>query len=687
MADKIVLINAQKPITGNYTYLPKPAIADTPKLVVAKPTDTQVTTNIDTQLLVKVIVNNLGEEVLPNPYLFKRAQDYYIPIDTLAITFISVKLEQVNLTDQFARAVQYNRIFQNSVLAAESYTVTFGRNILESTQVIDTPQKSVQKIFFNTSAATDTPQIRYGKGLFNQITNNELVYVSVNKLIPEPVVSTDALTRVVDFKRSFADIADATDDFYGLTNADDDQTARVGKTLVTWLASTEVKSILMRVLKLDTASVLEQKQLWLNKPLISNLLQQDQTAASIGKILLTDFTNSDISSRNVGKVLLNTQQLIDIRQSDVFKVLASLSNTADLARFSTSKILQDNYSASDVLTRYWQAQRVFADTAQFGTGVNVEVIEFYIARKVNDSTTVSSQTTLNTDKILSSAYSVPDVFNRKVDYIRLFTDSFATTDDFFGAANVDDDQTARIGKNVLTWLSPAEQHSVFGLKVLNTQYFAAEQVRLRPTKVLQSAFGNTDQLSYTANKLLNSAGVTQDSQVFSVTKPLSSAFVSTDDFSRTVVYNRQPTDLSVASDVSSSLANKALTTQTTVGDVTTTQTDFKRILNSIVSNNELVASAIQAIKQDLIATPEQVRKRNTKVLATELSQQDVLQKTPNKALSSQSTTSDVFTFFKFGNRVFSEIATTNDSGVINNQSYFAESYVEPGYAGTNTNFS
>jgi hypothetical protein len=763
MADKIVLINAQKPITGNYTYQPKPAIADTPKLVVAKPTDTQVTTNIDTQLLVKVIVNNLGEEALPNPYLFKRAQDYYIPIDILAVTFISVKLEQVNLTDQFARAVQYNRIFQNSVLAAESYKITFGRNILESTQVTDTPQKSVQKIFFNTSAATDTPQITYGKGLFNQTTNSELIFADIYKVAAENAAISDTLTRIVDFKRSFAHIADATDDFYGLANADDDQIARVGKTLVTWLASTEVKSILMRVVKLDTASVLEQKQLWLNKPLINNVLQQEQTAALVGKSLLTDFTNSDISSRNVGKVLLNTQQLTEIRQSDVFKVLASLSNTADLAKFSTSKILQDSSSTSDVLSRYWQAQRVFADTAQFGTGVNVEVIEFYIARKVNDSTTVSSQTTLNTDKILSSAYSVPDVFNRKVDYIRLFTDSVATTDDFFGAANIDDDQTARIGKNVLTWLASVEQHSVFGSKVLNTQYFAVEQARLQLTKVLRNAFGNTDQLSYTANKLLNSAGVTQDSQVFNTTKPLSSGFVSTDDFSRTVVYNRQPTDLVIASDVSSSLANKALITQTTVGDftttqtdfkrilasagitqdlqvfntsktlssgfvstddfsrtifysrqltdlviasdvssslankalitqttvgdVTTTQTDFKRILNSIVSNTELVVSAVQAVKQDLIATPEQVRKRNTKVLATEFSQQDVLQKTPNKTLSSQSTTSDVFTFFKFGNRVFSEIATTNDSGVINNQSYFAESYVEPGYAGTNTNFS
>jgi len=154
-----------------------------------------------------------------------------------------------------------------------------------------------------------------------------------------------------------------------------------------------------------------------------------------------------------------------------------------------------------------------------------------------------------------------------------------------------------------------------------------------------------------------------------------------------VLYNRQPTDLAAAGEVSSKLADKGLVTNTTVGDTTTTQTDFKRILNSIISNTELVVRAIQATKQDLVILPEQVRKRNTKVLVTEFVQQDVLQKAPGKNLSSQSTTSDVLTFFKFGNRLFSEIATTNDGGVINNQGYFAESYVEPGYAGTNTNFS
>ena len=104
MADKIVLITAQKPITGNYTYQPKPATAEIPKLVVAKPPENN--------LLTKVIVTNMGEEVFPNPQLFKRVHDYYQVNDTVALTYRSVKFDQVALADQFSLVVQYRRVFQ-----------------------------------------------------------------------------------------------------------------------------------------------------------------------------------------------------------------------------------------------------------------------------------------------------------------------------------------------------------------------------------------------------------------------------------------------------------------------------------------------------------------------------------------------------------------------------------------------
>jgi glycerol-3-phosphate responsive antiterminator len=391
---------------------------------------------------------------------------------------------------------------------------------------------------------------------------------------------------------------------------------------------------------------------------------------------------ADTARYLLGKPLADSTLTAEQRASLLAKILAHSATFSEQKQVYLTKPLASGVTNTDVAIKTWLAQRQFSDLVDSSTQ-----IIFSANKQLQHGLVSTEQNQKRTVKSLLTVFGSIDQLFTQVDYKRSFLDFVASTDDFFGNANVDDDQTARVGKNVLSWLLPTEQHTTDVAKVLNTTYSALEQARLQPTKVLLSEFGNTDQLFYLAGKLLNSVGITQESQAFSVTKPLTSGFASTDAFNRTVLYNRQPTDLVAAGDVSSKLADKGLVTNTTVGDTTTTQTDFKRILNSTVSNTERVARGIQAAKQDLVILPDLVSKRNTKILASTFVQQDTVQKATNKALVSQSTTSDVLTFFKFGNRIFSEIAATNDSGVINNQSYFLESYVEPGYAGTDTYFS
>jgi hypothetical protein len=47
---------------------------------------------------------------------------------------------------------------------------------------------------------------------------------------------------------------------------------------------------------------------------------------------------------------------------------------------------------------------------------------------------------------------------------------------------------------------------------------------------------------------------------------------------------------------------------------------------------------------------------------------------------------DVLTFLKSSGYIFTDSIHSTDSGTINNQNYFASSYVTPGYAGTNVTF-
>jgi hypothetical protein len=243
MADKIVLITAQKPITGNYTYQPKPATAEIPKLVVAKPPEQPLVTGTENNLLAKIIVTNMGEEVFPNPQLFKRVHDYYQVNDTVTLTYRSVKFDQVAVNDTVT--LTYRSVFQELQVTSDSYKVfVVNKGVRDTAQLVDQNSKRVQKQFSNLFNTADVPQVTYGKNLLNTVSvTTELVKLAYKKAANDLVTSTDILNRTVNFNRSFADVVDATDDFFGDANIDDDQIAQVGKTLVSWLTSTDVRAV------------------------------------------------------------------------------------------------------------------------------------------------------------------------------------------------------------------------------------------------------------------------------------------------------------------------------------------------------------------------------------------------------------------------------------------------------------
>lgn len=683
MADKIVQVTAPKITATNVVYSPKVVDLPVPKLAVGNAQPVKITTSVENPRL-SGTVTNMGEDSVPNPYLFKRLNDAYTGTDTVSLRYLQTKFDEYAVSDLFSRVVDYRRVFQEAQVTNDSYKVFFvSKGLVTPIFTLDVPAKALAKPFVDLGTLLDAAALTVAKPIFSQVTySEELVKVAYLKASSEIVVSAEDFRRTVDYVRSFQSVVDATDDFFGTANADDDQIARVGKTLVNWVTSSEIRSIdVSKTLNTQTIA-LEQKSVNLAKPLVSYSSLSSQTALNFTKPLVSTGTLADLHKYLLGKNLVNTTTTADQHTSYASKVLV---DSSEIAEQKSAKLQKPLFSAtvnSDTVIKTWLAQRQFVDQTVTSSQISFE-FEQQLAQVFN----AAEQAQKNLGKTLASNGVFTDTLASQVNYKRGFTDFVASTDDFFGSANVDDDQTARIGKNLLSWLLPSDQHSVFGAKVLNTQYFAGEQARLQTSKVLSSDFNNTDRLSYTALKQLTDLSNTQDQTAFETAKTLSTGFTSTDNFSRLVAYNRQIANTTTSADTASKLASKATVSLTAASDQATTQTDFKRLLASLTSNTEQVTKTSRALKQDLVVLPEQVRKSNTKVLATTLVQQDVLQKAPNKAISSQSTTSDVLTFFKFGNRIFSEIAATNDGGVINNQGYFAESYVEPGYAGTNTYFS
>jgi dihydroneopterin aldolase len=684
MADKIVQVTASKIVVTNPVYSPKLVELPVPKLVVANAQPVAITTSVE-NLKLTGIVTNMGEGSIPNPFLFKRLNDEYTNTDVVSMQYLQTKLEQAITPDQFSRVVNYGRVFQEVQTPSDIYKIFFVNKVVATPLIsVDTPALTVIKPFKDFGRLLDVPAIVLGKTLSPQVAYiQELVNLAYLKNSNETVVSGEDFRRQVDFKRSFHNTVYATDDFLGNANIDDDQTARVGKTLVNWATSIDIHKVNASKSLITPTATSEQKSFALTKPPTSQSFLSSQTSLGFAKMLSSTSTPADQFNYQTGKALTNISAVGEQHTTQVLKLLVTQAESTEQKQVNLQKPLFSNTVNSDTVIKTWQAQRQFASQTNTGTHIS-----FGIGYRLLDNLVSSEQNQKSFEKALSTTFNPIDQINTQVDYIRSFLDLVNSTDDFFGSANIDDDQTARVGKHILNTLLPTDQHSIVSLKGLNTQYFAGEQARLQTSKVLSSTFSSTELAVYAAGKVLLSTSAAIEQQSFSTSKLLATVSTSTDTFSRIVSYNRQLTDLFITGNFVTKNINKELITPTTTTEQITTQTDFKRLLSNLINGTEQTAKISQTPKQELVLLQEQARKSTTKVLQTiVLQQEDLVQKIPKKTLLSQTNTGESIDFFKFGNRFFNEIATTNDSGVINNQGYFAESYVEPGYAGTNTNFS
>jgi hypothetical protein len=418
MADKIVLITAQKPITGSYTYLPKPAVVDTPNIVAAKPTDISVTAAADTSVQVSVVVTNMGEESLVNPSLFKRVSDFYELSDTVSLTYSQKKLEQVGTADDFTRTVQYGRVFPEYLTTGDSYKTFFNNKVLQNTVVsAETSFKQLSKIFTSEFTRTDVVNITYGKLVRDAANSNDTVYKYNNKGVVNVISSSDTFARVLNLKRNFADLIDATDDFYGAANIDDDQIAYVGKTLVNWATSSDIKSVVLNTYRYDTAAVTELNYFSLTKPLADVSTVTELIKLSPQKVLLDTFNSSDKASFVGNKVLLDVSGTADSKTVLYDKKLSDIGGLQDTFTYTGTKSLQDQYGVTDGFSSAWQAYRVLYDY----TG-NTQVVSFNIAPSLLSYTQATERTEISSSKELHDYYNTSDSLDIAVGYKRTFID-------------------------------------------------------------------------------------------------------------------------------------------------------------------------------------------------------------------------------------------------------------------------
>lgn len=754
MADKIVQVTAPKITATNVVYSPKVVDLPVPKVAVGSAQPVKITTSVENPRL-SGTVTNMGEDSIPNPYLFKRLSSDYLVNDTVSVTYKLTKLELASVSEEFTRVVDYRRRFEELLAPLDSYKVFFvGKGLVSSANSQDVLQVGFQKPQQDSVSVLDPKSIQLLKQLQSAYTTTEQFNLNYQKVSLETVTAGDVFSRVVNFTRNFESLADATDDFYGLANVDDDQTARFGKTLTSFtetatqytvvfgkslntgfIAQEQLTVDLTKPLNSQTTTDTENK-FTLTKPAVDLAEFATQQVFELGKLLdsqsvtntlLTLLANKAVNTQTTTSEVRTAQalkQLVDPAQAQsenkftltkpqtdlvsfasthtasTNKALVSYSNTDELVTFVANKQLLDstntdnivsilsdkhlatNFAAQDQFSRVWQAHKDFSSLTDSSS-----LTTFDVSSVLLDSVESTSTAAIQTAKQLATEFTLSDTFSRVVNYNRNLLDVVNSTDDFYGTANIDDDQTARFGKNVITILDTGDTKLFSATKVLSSQMFADEQTVLQAQKSLSSQALFEHQTSFSTGKTLQDLLGTPELVVKQTTKTLVSNFVAEDSASLQANYFRTLQEQAEIDDTSLKSLDKVVLDSATLDDSFSRVVDFNRALSSTATSTDLKSVQVTTQKQDSANATDVATKSGTKLLLDSANTRQLVQAAVEKGLISQASTGEFLSFFKYGNRFFNEIVLASNPGVINNQSYFLESYAEPGYVGTNTYIS
>ncbi len=745
MAEQSISITVPT-VTGN-----APQVTNTVTDVVVQNTVTNVVytdkvTDVASDAI-NVQTTGVGEEAVPNPNLFTRGQEYTTLADTFSKYSLKPRFDTFSTADAFSRLVNYRRPFEETQFASDSYQLAnVGKTVRDASTLTETFVKGYSKVTYDISSLADVSSLVFSKTLFDQVVQaDEVTKLTYQKVQPDQVFSADAFSRIVDYKRLFSDWIDATDDFLGEANIDDDQIATIGKNLVDYSTLGDLQFADTSIVKLDVTGLLDIAAISLAKPFADSVNNADQSSYFVSKVLSDTSILSDINVKLVSKGLVDVSSTQEERILAASKVLADTSNSSDEPSLTTSKTLSDQFTKYDVVTTVWNALRTFTELQ-----TTSELTTFDTSSTKLDVATTSEAISKLGTKLLTTEFTQTDLFSRTVSYVRSFDDQIDATDDFLGSANIDDDQIVTIGKNVVDYSITSELTRFDGTKLLIDSTALLNPINLNTSKILSDSFIGSDvtvlgpvkvvvDTTSTAEvvtsyfeKITIDLLMVADPASLTVSKPFSDTTGNTtDEFTRVIDYSRVFTELVdatddflgeatidddqivsfgknvvdylvlvdspqfdfsstrsdqyVVTDAAAKSSEKVLTTN--FGNSDTANFYTNKQLVDMVSYTEVIATSASKSLSDTANSSDTASTAAEKQVLDVFASTETSYRNAGKVASETLYTADVLTFLKYINPLLYETATAVDSGFINNQSYFAGTYVEPGYVGTNTYFT
>jgi hypothetical protein len=488
--------------------------------------------------LIKVVVTGLGEENIPDARLFKFLSDKF-GLSEQKLFQVFKNLSELNTTEE-----QVSKLLQKVLEDVTTNSDVFDRvwtafrTFADSTTNAELLNQDFEKVLSDVANAPDLLTSDVGKYLadITALANLSYAVILIGKNLQDQTIGfSDVLSTIVDFNRTFEDTVFTTDDFFGEANVDDDQIAQVFKVVLDWVVPEERFAVdVDKPDVVDLATLSEQAYLEPQLPKFDAVVNTDLQIALVDLSKLDQTSNSEqqifsvTKADRVDEVTVLEQASIDLVRPDITdQTTNSDLQTADVGQTSIDNFNTQNEQyyfdvdkpdIEDAAVVAEQVNKDFTRPAEDDQvsiaellltkliGLNINEIDYFLEDYVFDITDYTFKAVHARDQIT------------QIIITKEFEDLVDSTDDFFGEANVDDDQTATFDKVLADYItfSDAFERLVDYIRLFSETAALLEQVELDTNKVLVDQTANSEQTNFDSFKVTNDQATISETSVFDV---------------------------------------------------------------------------------------------------------------------------------------------------------------------------
>jgi hypothetical protein len=571
-----------------------------------------------------VKVTGMGEENVPDPRLFKFLADSF-KLQEKAIFQVYKGLADLTTTEE-----QVRKLLQKVLEDIATNTDTFDRvwtayrTYSDSTTNSELLQKDFEKVLLDVSNSTDLLSTNVGKYLedITALANLSYAVILVGKSLQDQTIGlSEVVDRLVDFNRTFEDSVFMTDDFFGDANIDDDQYAQVYKVVLEWLTLTETFAVdVTKPDLIDQSIVSEQAYLSPELPKFDQIVNSDLQFSSIEPVKQDQTLTSEQQTFEVDKPDLEDQtttsdtQSLDVVKPDLIDQTTATEEAVKLIeqvkqdQFGTQNEqyyfdvdkpdIEENIVVSEDINKDYDTSRdelISIAESLFVKliGLNINEIDYFLEDYVFDVEDYTFKAVHARDQIT------------EVTVTKLVEDLVDSTDDFYGEANIDDDQVATVDKVVADYItfSDAFDRLVNYIRLFAETTTLLDQLQFDSAKVLADQITNQELLNFDNFKTTNDQATTQEVQSFDVLQTSSDQITSSEQavLSPSTVYTDQFTNSDEFSRFYEAVRQFTELTQTTER----VEQLVERVSTDQVIFADLVAQTIEKLSLDQASTTEQ----------------------------------------------------------------------------------